>query len=202
MKILKTLVLLGSTLNAGLSMATLTLNKVPPEIKLEAKNKTGGLVKGGDWSSKDLVGKVSVLFYVARNAESLNDPASDALKKEEFPSEKFQSFAVVNMAASPGIPNFIISSILKGKQEKHPRTVFVEDKKSVLVTEWNLADKNSDVVAFDKEGKVIFSVDGKLTDEQITELVAAVKNELAEKPAQKFETNQANTNTETKNKKN
>lgn len=197
--ILKSLVLISSTFYAGMSTATMTLNKVPKEIKLEGK--TGGLVKGGAWSSKDLTGKVHVLFYVAPSADTLNDKARDEIKKENFPSEKFASYAVVNMEASK-IPNFLISSRLASKQKENPRTIFVEDKKRVLVKEWGLADETSDVLAFDKEGKIIFSVDGKLNDQQIADLVALLKTELSEKPAHKFESNQADTNSETKNDKN
>lgn len=197
---LKSLTLIGSMFCAEAALATLTLDKVPPEIKLE--DKLGGrVVGGGAWSSAELMGKVHVLFYVAPEAEDLNGHVRDLLKEQNFPSEKFASIAIINMAASPALPNFMISSRLKKKQEANPRTTFVEDKKKILVKEWNLADHSSCVLAFNKEGKVIFSIDGKLSDQQIQDLLGLIKGELAEKPAQKFETKQADTHTNTQNKK-
>jgi predicted transcriptional regulator len=52
----------------------------------------------------------------------------------------------------------------------------VMDYKKVLVNEWGLGDHNNDVVIFDKQGKVLFSVDGQLNDSQIKQMLAAVKS--------------------------
>ena len=50
------------------------------------------------------------------------------------------------------------------------------DYQKVLVNEWGLDDHNNDVVIFDKQGKVLFSVDGQLNQSQIQEMLAAVKS--------------------------
>jgi YtfJ family uncharacterized protein len=156
---------------------SLPLGQVPQNIDLSGTR--GGLVKGdGAWSSQAaLQGKVSVVFYVAPAEKDTNSAASAALKEAGFSEEQFQSYAIVNMAAS-NWPNFIIAQKLKSSQEEFPRTIYVKDAQSVLVKEWQLRDKASDIVAFDRTGKVIFHVDGKLTDDQVHQLLAAVRGAL------------------------
>jgi len=151
------------------------LDRIPPRVEL--KDKLGGRLDGTPWSSDELRGKVHVLFYVDPDEKDTNNETSEALDKEKFPSDKFQSLAVINMAAT-FMPNFLISSSLKEKQEKYPRTIYIRDYKKLLVQEWKLADDSSDVIALDKEGKVIFRKDGKLTQEEIEQLLKVIKASL------------------------
>jgi YtfJ family uncharacterized protein len=151
------------------------LGQVPPNVEL--KDNLGGRLDGKPWSSDELKGKVHVLFYVDPDEKDTNNETSEALDKEEFPSEKFQSVAIINMAAT-WMPNFAISSSLKEKQEKYPRTLYVRDYKKVLVQEWKLADDSSDILAFDKSGKLIFRKDGKLTPVEIQTLLKVIKDNL------------------------
>jgi YtfJ family uncharacterized protein len=151
------------------------LGQVPPNVEL--KDNLGGRLDGKPWSSDELKGKVHVLFYVDPDEKDTNNETSEALDKEKFPSEKFQSVAIINMAAT-WMPNFAISSSLKEKQEKYPRTLYVRDYKRVLVQEWKLADDSSDILAFDKSGRVIFRKDGKLTPEEIQTLLKVIKDNL------------------------
>jgi YtfJ family uncharacterized protein len=185
----------SALLYSGLSMATLTLDKVPKEIKLEGN--LGGKVDGSSWSSAELVGKVHVLFYAAPSKKNMNEKARDVLKAHNFPQETFGSLAVVNMKASLW-PNGLIAKELKKSQEENPRTLYIKDIEKTLVNEWALADNSNDVVVFNKEGKVIFSVDGKLSDEQVQNMMTLIKKELAEQATQKFETNEAHTHPEAK----
>jgi hypothetical protein len=145
--------------------------------KVELKDNLGGRLDGKPWSSDELKGKVHVLFYVDPDEKDTNEDASEALKKEKFPAEKYQSVSIINMAAT-FMPNFLISSSLKEKQEKYPTTLFLRDYKKVLVQEWKLADDSNDVLAFDKSGKVIFRKDGKLTPEETQKLIKAIKDNL------------------------
>jgi YtfJ family uncharacterized protein len=151
------------------------MGQVPPKVEL--KENLGGRLDGTAWSSEELKGKVYVLFYVDPDEKDTNNDASEALDKEKFPSEKFQSVAVINMAAT-WLPNFAISSSLKEKQERYPRTIYVRDYKKVLVNVWKIADDSSDVLAFDKKGKLIFRKDGKLTPEEIKNLIKVIKENI------------------------
>lgn len=165
-----------AALPAVVAVGELAVGQVPSEIQLS--DKTGGLVEGnGPWSSTSMRGKVSVLFYVAPAHKDLNQHVSTALKEAKFAEEKFQSYAVVNMAASSW-PNFMIESKLKASQKEFPRTKYVKDKEKVLVTQWKLQDDSNNVVAFDKNGTILFLVKGKVEPEQVSQLLELVRSHL------------------------
>jgi uncharacterized protein len=151
------------------------VGEAPKTITLD-KNE-GGRVSGGAWSSSELKGRVFVLFYVDPDVADLNNAASEALKAENFPRTKYQSLAVINMAAT-WLPNFAIDGKLKAKQKDYPDTIYVRDLHKTLVKEWKLADDNNDIVVFDQEGKVLFVQEGKLDAAAVKKLLDVVKSQL------------------------
>jgi YtfJ family uncharacterized protein len=171
----KGLIFLLSSFLINQAAQAIELGEIP--LKVELKEKLGGRLDGTPWSSEELRGKVHVLFYVDPDEKDTNNDASEALDKEKFPSDKFQSVGIINMAAT-WLPNFAISSSLKDKQKRYPRTTYVRDYKKVLVNAWKIADDSSNVLAFDKQGKLIFRKDGKLTKEEIQTLIKAIRNRL------------------------
>jgi hypothetical protein len=54
----------------------------------------------------------------------------------------------------------------------------VRDYQKVLVNAWQVADDSSDILAFDRQGKLIFRKDGKLTAEDIQKLLKAIRDNL------------------------
>jgi YtfJ family uncharacterized protein len=167
-------IILGFLLVAGSSIAV-ELGKVPSVVLLDGKN--GGKTDGSAWSSKMLKGKVHILFYVDPDKRDLNEPLSKALKKRHFNRKKYASVAVINLA-STWLPNVILESKLKSKQKEFPDTVYVKDKKRLLVSKWKLADDNSDILVFDKKGKLIYKKFGKLSDKEIKSLLALIEKQL------------------------
>jgi len=155
--------------------AELEIGQVPKTIEL--KDELGGRLDGSPWSSGELKGKIHVLFYVDPDEKDLNNEASEALKNENFPLEKFQSFAIINMAAT-WLPNFAISSSLKEKQKRYPTTIYIRDYKKILVKEWKLSDDNNNIMVFDKLGKLIFRKDGKLNSGDIKKLIQVIREHL------------------------
>jgi len=151
------------------------MGEIPPKVEL--KEKLGGRLDGKPWSSEELQGKVYVLFYVDPDEKDTNNDASEALDREKFPSDKFQSVGIINMAAT-WLPNFAISSAIKDKQKRYPRTIYVRDYKKVLVNVWKIADDSSNVLAFDKKGRLIFRKDGKLTAQEIQTLIKVIRDHL------------------------
>jgi len=157
-------------------LAELPIGEIPPKVVL--KDDLGGRLDGTQWSSEELVsGKVIVLFYVDPDESELNNHVSDALKAENYPKEKYGSIGMANMAAT-WLPNFAINMKLKSKQEQYKSTVYVKDLEKTLVKKWGLSDDNSDVVVFGKDGRVLYSVDGKFTDAQVKEIVKVVWDNL------------------------
>jgi len=151
------------------------IGEIPPRVEL--KEKLGGRLDQKPWSSEELQGKVHALFYVDPDEKDTNNDASEALDKEKFPSDKFQSVGIINMAAT-WLPNFAISAALKDKQKLYPKTIYVRDYKKVLVNAWKIADDSSNVLVFDKHGKLIFRKDGKLTAEEIQMLIKVIRDHL------------------------
>ncbi len=175
MKRLLSLLFLVCLFASTSAWAQMEMGKTPPGVEL--KGDMGGRLDGTPWSSTELKGKVHVLFYVDPDEKDLNNDASEALDKEKFPLEKYGSVAVINMAAT-WLPNFAIASSLEEKQKRYPRTVYVRDNKKVLVRTWKIADDNSDVLLFDKNGALVFRKDGKLSAEEIRKLIQAIRDNL------------------------
>ena len=90
---------------------------------------------------------------------------------------KYGSVAVINMAAT-WMPNFAIQMKLESKQKDYPTTTYVKDMEKILVEQWGLADDSNDVLIFDREGKVVFSVDGQLNPSQIEEMLQTIRKNL------------------------
>ena len=156
--------------------AELPIGEIPPKIILEGD--LGGRLDGTAWNSEELIsGKVMVLFYVDPDESDLNNHVSDALKAENFPLDKYGSLGVANMGAT-WLPNFAINIKLKSKQAKHKATIYVKDLEKTFVKSWGLNDDDSDIILFGKDGKVLYSYDGKFSDAQVKELIQAVKDNL------------------------
>jgi len=80
--------------------------------------------------------------------------------------------------AATWLPNFAIEAKLKKKQELYPDTLYVKDKKSVLVKEWGLADDSSDIMVFDKDGTLLYLFEGKLNEDEINKVITIIETHL------------------------
>jgi YtfJ family uncharacterized protein len=173
--LVKCLIFVSAVFLINQAVQAIEIGEIPPKIEL--REKLGGRLDGKPWSSEELQGKVYVLFYVDPDEKDTNNDASEALNREKFPSEKVQSVGIINMAAT-WLPNFAISSAIKDKQKRYPETIYVRDYKRALVSAWKIADDSSNVLAFDKKGKLIFRKDGKLTAEEIQTLIKVIHDHL------------------------
>lgn len=160
----------------GNLFSTLPVGETPEVITLSGKD--GGRIDKSAWSSSELVDKVWVLVYADPDESDLNEAATEALKAKDYSTDVYQSVAVINMSAT-WKPNFLINTILKGKQKKYPNTVYVKDMNKMLVNKWGLADDSNDIVVFDASGTVVFSFDGQLTPEAIEEMISIIDAEIA-----------------------
>ena len=167
-------IILGFLVLVG-SVVAVELGKVPSSVILDGDN--GGKTNGSAWNSNMLKGKVHILFYVDPDERKLNEPLSQALKKRHFDRNKYASIAMINLAAT-WMPNAILESKLKAKQKEFPDTIYVKDKKKVLVKKWGLADDNSDILIFDKKGELIYKKFGKLSEKEITFVLALIEKNL------------------------
>jgi len=157
------------------SLMAIELGKVPAKVTLSDEN--GGKLDGSAWKSSMLKGKLHIFFYVDPDKKDLNNDLADALKAKKFNRKKITSVAIINLAAT-WMPNALIASKLKAKQKKYPHTIYVKDKKKVLVKKWKLADNNSDILLFNKKGKLIYKKSGKASKIEIIEIVKLIEKNL------------------------
>ena len=157
------------------SALAIDVGQVPSMVTISGEN--GGKTDGSIWSSSSLKGKVSIVFYVDPDKKDVNENLTKALKKQHFDRSKYASTAIVNLAAT-WMPNALIESKLSSKQKEFPDTTYVKDKKKVLVKKWGLADDNSDILLFDKNGVLIYKKFGKLSDKEIASVLALIEKNL------------------------
>jgi len=162
---------------ATLNLSALSVGEIPKTVTIEGDN-GGNVADGSAWSSASIKDKVYVIFYVDPDEKDVNEHFSAALKKKEYRKKgAFGSMAIINLAAT-WKPNFVIEKILKGKQEEFPDTIYVKDKNSVLVKEWEVADDASNILVFDKTGKLLFYKSGKMSEEDMSNAFSLIEANL------------------------
>jgi YtfJ family uncharacterized protein len=157
------------------ALSQVKLGQPLPEMSLSGDS--GGRVNGQPWTSSELKGKVNLLFYVDPDHKGDNPALEKALEAEKFPEDRFQSTAVINMAAT-WLPNAAIASSLKSKQKDYPRTVYVKDLQKSLVKNWGLDDNSYVVLMLDKSGMPAFYKAGPLSQSDIDQLITLIKQNL------------------------
>lgn len=151
------------------------IGEIPPKVDIGGEN--GGVVNGTNWSSSMLKDKVTILFYVDPDKKDVNNALSNSLKAKHFDRKKYRSVAIVNLAAT-WLPNAVIEAKLSRKQKEFPDTIYVKDKKKILVEKWGLKDDCSDILLFDKSGKLIYKKFGKLSQKEIAEVIGLIERNL------------------------
>ena len=160
---------------ASLSTLALTLGEIPKTVTISDEN--GAKVNGEAWHSTMLKDKVHVLFYVDPDRKGDNEAFIDALHQKNYNLTNYGSVAIINLKAT-WLPNFAIEKKLKSKQEEFPDTLYVKDKTKYLVQEWALEDDASNVLVFDKEGKLIYQQSGEIIQEEMATIFALIEENL------------------------
>ncbi len=166
---------LTTLLVTSIATFALTVGEVPKEVTLKGDN--GGRVDGTAWNSNMLKDKLYVLFYVDPDKKSDNEAFIDALHEKNYDKEKYGSVAIINLKAT-WLPNFAIEKKLKTKQEEFPHTIYAKDKTKYLVKEWNLADDASNILIFDKEGKLIYQHNGLMETDEMQSVFELIEENL------------------------
>jgi len=146
--------------------------KKPQAIKLEGKE--GAKLDGTAWSSDESLGKVSMIFYVDPDVKDKNDKLGDALAAKKYSKDKINFYGIINMAAT-WMPNFILNEALKQKQKKYTETIYVKDFTKKLVKEWSLPDDESNVLLFDREGKLLWHKFGLVEESEIPKVLELIE---------------------------
>ncbi len=155
--------------------AQLSVGTKPPSVTISGDQ--GGKVTGGDWSSSEIKGKVYTVMYVDPDEKETNEHVERSLKSENFPRDKYGSMAIVNTAAT-WKPDAVIRMILKGKQKDYPDSIYIMDQDKVLVKKWGLKDDNYHVLTFGKDGTLLYSKFGALSNQDIQQLKRIIRSNL------------------------
>lgn len=159
-----------------LNLSAVTVGEVPTAVVIDSNN--GGMVLDGSaWDSSTIKDKLYVMFYVDPDEKDTNNEFSATLKEKKYDRSNYASLAVINLAAT-WKPNFVIESILKGKQEEFPDTIYVKDKSSVLVNEWQIDDDASNILIFSKRGELLFYKSGKMSQEDISNAIKIIEENI------------------------
>lgn len=141
------------------------------------------IVKGNDiayknWSSANLAGKVRVVHHLAgrSSVKEKNQPLMNAIKTAQFDRSKYQTTTIINADdAIVATGAFVKSSAEDGKLD-NPHSQVVLDQASTVKNAWGLKAKESFIAVLDKNGKVQFVSEGKLSPAQVQQVIGLIKN--------------------------
>jgi uncharacterized protein len=125
--------------------------------------------------SAEFKGKVLSVFYTDPDKKNVNNHVEDLLLKDQGldRNKTYQGLGIVNLKASK-LPNFIIKSVIKDKQEKTGAIILLDDNYTILKL-WGLKNHSSDLVVLDKNRICRYIYKGKLPPEEITKAIKIIK---------------------------
>ena len=126
-------------------------------------------------NSYEFQGRVLSIFYVDPDKKDLNTHVEEALLKDkELDRDKsYRGLGITNLKAAK-MPNFIIKSVIRDKQEK-TRSIILLDYEYTILNLWGLKNHSSDLVILDKERICRYIYKGKLPPEEVTKALNIIK---------------------------
>ncbi len=166
-------------INTTLFLFTLcSFSMVPLGEKLNnlvLSGKNGGQLDGKPWSLDQSLKekKITIIYYVDPDEKDVNEEISEAFLKRNYPLNKVQYLAIINMAAT-WLPNFAIEAALKKKQKKYPDTLYLKDFNKAGVKSWGVNDDANVILVLDSSGNVIFYQSGKVSQSDQLKLLTKI----------------------------
>ena len=152
--------------------AELKVGDKAPDFKL--KDSTG---KEYTLEDPRFKGKVLYVAYVDPDEKDTNNHVEDALKKERdsggLDKTRYEGFGIANLKATM-LPNFVIKSSIKSKQEKTGAVILL-DYDYTLLNLWGLKNDSSELVVLDKERICRYIHHGKQPQEELKKMIAIIK---------------------------
>jgi predicted transcriptional regulator len=135
--------------------------------------------KGVEYSldSTQYKGKVVIVFYGDPGSKDLNNDLQNALKAAReagtLDKKNYEGLGVVNVKDSI-VPNFVLRSIIKSKQEETKATILIDPDYTVLNL-WSLTKKTSNIIMLDKQRVCRYIYKGKVPAADIAKIIALVQ---------------------------
>ena len=155
------------------------LNGFAAELKVGDKASDFSLKdsKGKAYSlySPEFQGKVMSVFYVDPDEKDLNSHVEDALLKDPGLERnvRYKGLGITNLRASK-MPNFLIKSVIKSKQEKTGAVILL-DYDYVILNLWGLKNDTSSLVILDKDRICRYVYNGKLPPAEVEKVLKIIK---------------------------
>lgn len=132
------------------------------------------------WNSEHLKGKVRVLQAIAgrSSAKAMNADLMSAITLEKFPESTYQTTTIINQDDSIwGTGGFVKSSAEESKKE-FSWSSMVLDENGKVANAWDLKPESSTIIVQNKKGNVIFVKEGKLSSDEIKQVIALIHAQL------------------------
>ncbi|MUJ35995.1 YtfJ family protein [Aliivibrio fischeri] len=178
------LLTLAACLLPSLSFAhNLTLNKEVPSVSIEQYGEIffkNSAATYQNWNTEQLKGKVRVLQAIAgrSSAKAMNADLMSAITLEKFPETEYQTTTIINQDDSIwGTGGFVKSSAEESKEE-FSWSSMVLDEHGKVAKAWDLQPESSAIIVQDKEGKILFIKEGKLSNDEIMQVIALIHTQL------------------------
>ena len=122
-------------------------------------------------------GKVVVIFYADPGSKDLNNDLQNALKAAreagKIDKANYEGLGIVNVKDSI-VPNFVLRSIIKSKQEETKAVILVDPDYTVLNL-WGLTRKTSNIVMLDKQRVCRYLFKGKVPSADVAKVIGLVQ---------------------------
>jgi predicted transcriptional regulator len=135
--------------------------------------------KGVEYSldSPQYQGKVVVVFYADPGSKDLNNDLQNTLKAAresgQIDKKNYEGLGVVNVKDSI-VPNFVLRSIIKSKQEE-TKAVILIDPDYIVLNQWGLTRKTSNIILLDKQRTCRYIYKGKVPAADIAKVITLIQ---------------------------
>lgn len=179
-----TLLTLAACLLPTLGFAhNITLNKTVPTVSIDNYGEIffeDSATTYQPWDSEQLKGKVRVLQAIAgrSSAKAMNTELMSAITLEKFPETQYQTTTIINQDDSIwGTGGFVKSSAEESKEEFSWSSMVLDENGTAAKT-WDLQPESSAIIVQNKEGNVLFVKEGKLTSDEIKQVISLIHAQL------------------------
>jgi predicted transcriptional regulator len=122
-------------------------------------------------------GKVVVIFYADPGSKDLNNDLQNALKSAreggKIDRKNYEGLGVVNLKDSM-VPNWMLKSIIKSKQEE-TKAVILMDPDYAVLNLWGLTKKTSNIILLDKKRICRYLNKGKVAPADVSKVIGLVQ---------------------------
>jgi predicted transcriptional regulator len=121
--------------------------------------------------------KVVVVFYADPGSKDMNNDLQNTLKSAresgKIDKKYYEGLGIVNLKDSV-VPNFVLKSMIKSKQEE-TKAVILMDPEYAVLNLWSLSKKTSNIVMLDKQRVCRYIYKGKVSKVDIDKVIALIQ---------------------------